>query len=322
MSKTLVIVIGTINTDIVAVAVKDLASPGNPKYGGHLKIGPGGKSRNAAQMAAVILDKPGSVAMIGRTAEDKNGLWKIPIDALEEVNVNTSYIKVIPEAETSKAPSVAINAVTKEGVNASYIVPGISDDFSKEDIDAADELFNEASENNGIFAMSLECPLETAEYAIAKASDKGLRIILDLGGMEAYENIDNLISDKIYLLKPNEHEAKAVTGIEITDFNSAKLAARNLLNRGVQNILITVGSEGAYLFNDKLEKHIPIPSLTRSDEKDDTGCGDQAMAALCAFLQEGRTLEETAALAVLAGSLEFQRVGIVPITKQEIDQVV
>lgn len=318
MNKTLVVVAGTINTDIVAVAVEGFAAPGSPQYGGKFKIGPGGKARNIAQMIAVLLDKPDAVAMIGRTAEDKNDIWKVPIDALKDANVDISGIKVVSSSETSKAPSVAINAVTKQGINASYILPGIGDEFSAKDIDDADDKFQTASKNNGIFVASLECPLDTVEYAITKAVSLGLRVIFDPGGIEGHRNVDKLINEKIYLIKPNEHEAKLITGVSVTDFESAKVAAQFLKNKGIKNILITVGSEGAYLFGENIEKHIPIPNLPSSDQKDDTGCGDQTMAALCAFLQEGKTLEEATNLAVLAGTLEFQRIGINPITLDEI----
>lgn len=102
------------------------------------------------------------------------------------------------------------------------------------------------------------------------------------------------------------------------DFDSAKLAAQKLHEQGAENVLITVGVGGAYLFTKENQKHIPIPNVAESEEKDETGCGDQTMAALCALIQDGKTLEEATELAILAGTLQFHRAGIKPVTKTEL----
>jgi ribokinase len=92
-----------------------------------------------------------------------------------------------------------------------------------------------------------------------------------------------------------------------------------LLEHGVKNVLITVGAKGAYLFNHETAAHIPVTQVhSGSDEKDETGCGDQTMAALCAFIQEGEPLQHAAEKAILAGTLQFHRIGIQPVSKEEL----
>ena len=73
-----VIVIGALNTDIIALGIEKFLSPGQQTVSGKLKISPGGKSRNIAQMISLLIGK-GRVAMIGRTSRDKFNLWKIPV---------------------------------------------------------------------------------------------------------------------------------------------------------------------------------------------------------------------------------------------------
>lgn len=87
-----IIVPGGLNTDIIASGVSKLASRGELVVGEKLKIGPGGKSRNVAQMIAALTGG-GTVAMIGKTAKDPLGLWKIPFNALTEAGVNVKYNK-------------------------------------------------------------------------------------------------------------------------------------------------------------------------------------------------------------------------------------
>ena len=119
-----IIVPGGLNTDIIASKVSKIAMPGEEVVGEELKIGPGGKSRNIAHMIAVLSEK-NTVAMIGKTAKDPFGLWKIPVDALEQAGVDITQVKTMEFIGTF--PGVALIPVDKEGNNQIYILPGIGD---------------------------------------------------------------------------------------------------------------------------------------------------------------------------------------------------
>ncbi|MEK7599506.1 MAG: PfkB family carbohydrate kinase [Patescibacteria group bacterium] len=318
MDQTSLIVIGAVNTDLIASGISGFPKPNQLARGEHFKIGPGGKSRNIAAMAGYLMPE-GSVAMIARTAEDSFGLWKPPMDDLAKARVNTDYIRVMKASETDKFPSIALLGVDADGNNQCFMIMGASDDFSTQDIDDAAPLFDAAKQNQGIFALSLECPLDTARHAIDKAHSLGLRTILDPGGIIDTMDISDLLRQGVYLIKPNEHEAELITGMVVNDFDSARVAADKLKQEGAKNVLITNGENGAYLFTEQEELHIPIPQVADGGEKDATGCGDQTMAVLCAYLQEGKSLVEAAKIAVLAGTLQFYKAGIQPITKQELE---
>ncbi len=313
------IVIGSLNTDLVATGIKRFPKPGEHVYGKELLIGPGGKSRNIADMIA-HLAPDNSVAMVGRTVRDPYGLWNAPIDALVKVGVNTDYVAILDYAEANKLPGIALIPVDEQGNNQIFVLPGVSDDFSVDDVDNAIPLFDEVGKNNGVLILTLECPLDTATHAVELANKHGLKVMFDPGGIEADTDLSELISAGIYLIKPNEHEAKILTGVEVTDFDTAKQAAQKLQERGVAIVLITAGVNGAYLFSKDAQVHIPIPDVGAGDEKDETGCGDQTMAALCASLQDGKAIKVASELAVLAGTLQFHRSGIKPITYKELEE--
>lgn len=318
MSKDVTtIVIGSLNTDLVATGIKQFPKPGEHVYGKQLRIGPGGKSRNIADMLANLAAKD-SVAMVGRTVKDPFGLWRLPMDALEKVGVNTDFVNVLDFEAVNKLPGIALIPVDQHGNNQIFVLPGVSDDFSVADIEAAAALFETVAANNGTLVLTLECPLDTATYAVQQANKHGLKVMFDPGGIEADTDLSDLIAAGIYIIKPNEHEAKTLTGVDVADFDTAKLAAQKLQERGVKNVLITAGVNGAYLFSPDTQAHIPIPSVNAGDEKDETGCGDQTMAALCALLQEGKSIKEAAELAVLAGTLQFHKTGIQPVQKSEL----
>lgn len=313
------IVIGYLNTDLIATGIKQFPKPGEHVYGKELIIGPGGKSRNIADMIA-RLSPAGSVAMVSRTVRDPYGFWKVPIDALHDAGVNTDYVNILSYGEAEKLPGIALIPVDQRGNNQIFVLPGISNDFNTKDIDRSVSLFKEVGRNGGVLVLTLECPLPTALHAVKIANNYGLKVIFDPGGIEPDSDLAELIKSGVYLIKPNEHEAKILTGIDVVDYKTAEHAANVLRKKGIANILITTGVNGAYLFGEDVQKHIPIPKLDiKGTEKDETGCGDQAMAAVCAFMQQGKTIQEAAELAVLAGTIQFHRTGVRPIELSDLD---
>lgn len=311
------IVIGSLNTDLVVTGIEKFPKSGEHVYGKELLISAGGKSRNIADMIA-HLTPINSVAMIGKTVKDPYGLWKVPMDALSKVGVNTDYVNVLEYDEVQKLPGIALIPVDKQGHNQIIVLPGISDDFNIADIDNAEPLFEAVGKNNGMLVLTLECPLETASYAVEQARKYGLKVMFDPGGIRAGTKLSELLLRGTYLIKPNEHEARTLTGVEVIDFASARVAAEKLLNRDVENVLITHGSKGAYLFTKIIQQHLTVPKVSVGGEKDETGCGDQTIAALCAFLQDGTSIEEATKNAILAGSLQFHRLGIQPVTRADL----
>lgn len=313
------VVIGSLNTDIVALRIENFPKPGEHIYGERLKIGPGGKSRNIAEMIGRLSPK-NTVAMVGRTAKDPYGLWQIPLNSLDEASINTDFVNVLDQTDTFEFPGIALITVNKNGQNQIIVLSGVNADFNKSDIDASAKAFRAVAKNKGYLVLTLECPLDTAAYAVKKAVEGGLRILFDPGGSVENMDISEILSAGIYLIKPNEHEAEMLTGVKVVDFDSAKRAAEKLQKQGVENVLLTVGEKGAYLFTEGLAKHIKVPRLMGSAQKDATGCGDQTIAALCAYLQSGKSLEEAAIIAIHAGTLQFYKVGIQPITKVELNE--
>lgn len=312
----LVIVPGGLNVDIIGLGVDKIIGEGELTLGGELKIGPGGKARNMAQMSAVYLGA-GKVAMVGCTSQDPFGLWKIPLQSLKDAGVSTRFVKVLSFEEAErKFPGVALIPVDKEGRNQIYVLPGVNEDLDKKVIDEAQELFG--GEGPKIMIMALEIPMETAEYCIEKAASNGIRVILDPGGVSG--PIDEILDQRIYLLKPNEHEAKILTGVEVNDMETAWDSARLMVSRGVGNVFITCGKRGGYLFSSEHSLHIPTPDVGDSCICDETGCGDQVTAMVASCLAEGRSLLEAAQLSILAGTLQYHRAGIQPVERDEINR--
>lgn len=317
--NTSVIVIGSVSIDIIALGVKRIIGPGEATRGKELKIGPGGKAVNASRMIAALTNG-GKVGVIGKCVKDPFNLWKVPIDALQGSGVNTDFVQVLSFEKTKKYSSISLRAVDINGNNQIYGLPGIRDSLSRVDIDSASELFHTVGSNKGFLILSVQIPIETATYAIEMANKHGIRVLLDAGGVQPEIDYENILRKDIFLLKPNEHEAKILTGISVTDFESAKKVAEILLKKNIKNILITHGKYGGYLFNDKIALRIPIPLVKSGEVKDETGCGDQTLAGICIALLRGDGIEDACKFGILLGTIQFERAGTNPVTREELKE--
>src|SRR5699024_9139802 len=85
------------------------------------------------------------------------------------------------------------------------------------------------------------------------------------------------VLDKMDTLKPNALEASLLSGIEIRDARSAERAAEVLLDKGVQNVFISLGADGILCANHNGMVHVPV---FKTDIVNANGAGDCGMAAI------------------------------------------
>lgn len=314
MSK--IIVVGGLNTDIIARGVDKLLGVGELTRSGELVVGPGGKSRNIAQMIALYSDLH-TVHMIGKTARDPYGLWEVPYQALQDAGVNVDAVEIVEG--TGMMPGIALIPVDKEGRNQIYCLPGINDSLSEKDIVRAQRCFAESGGEGGVLALSFEMPVSAAVGAVRMAARHGVKTVVDPGGITSREEYEEVFREDIYLLKPNEHEIAILTGMEVTDQKSAEEAGRFMMkNYPVRNVLITRGSKGSYLITPEEATHLPVVDLKATGDSDETGCGDQVTAVMASEIAFGTPLSEAARIAMIAGGLQFRRIGIQPVVKTDV----
>jgi sugar/nucleoside kinase (ribokinase family) len=160
--------------------------------------------------------------------------------------------------------------------------------------------------------------VEIVREAMRCAAECALRVVFDPGGAVGDVDCGLLLRSRCFLIKPNEYEARMLTGVEVQDMRSATRAAAVLREHGADYALITHGRAGGYLFGDGIATHIPIPRVPPAAQPDSTGCGDQVMAVLCSQLSLNVDVLSAARAAIAAGTLQFGRVGIEPVTPAEL----
>ena len=110
----------------------------------------------------------------------------------------------------------------------------------------------------------------------------------------------------LFLITPNETEASLLTGIKVVDTQTASQAADFFLNRGVQNIIITLGKQGAYFQNKNLKFKVDAPDVQAMDT---TAAGDTFSGALTVAITENMDWKEAVQFAVKAASISVTRMG-------------
>ncbi len=112
--------------------------------------------------------------------------------------------------------------------------------------------------------------------------------------------------ESLYVITPNETEAEMISGIHIVDGASAEAAARKIASMGVPNVIVTLGTRGALVFDGTDCEIVPACKVQAVDT---TAAGDVFNGALVVALAEGRSLTEAARFACKASAISVTRVG-------------
>ena len=284
-----IIVIGSSNTDMV-IKSKKLPAPGETILGGTFLMNPGGKGANQAVAAARLR---GNVTFVAKTGNDVFGSEAKQL--FDNEHIDTRFLI----SDDNNPSGVALINVDENGENSIVVASGSNGTLSAYDIN--ENVFK--TEPDDIFLMQLEIPVGTVEYVAQKAASNGNKVILNPAPARQLSN--DLLSC-LYMIIPNETEAEILTGIKVTDSETAEKAARKLYAKGVKNIVITMGGSGAFLFtpsNSKMIYVVPVKAV------DTTAAGDVFCGALAVALSEGKKTEEAVVFANKAAGISVTRMG-------------
>lgn len=291
MSKNKIIVIGSANTDMV-VKSKSLPLPGETLMGGTFFMHAGGKGANQAVAAARL---GGHVTLVAKLGDDIFG--KQTIAGLQKENINTDYVFTDPVAPSG----TAIIMVNEEGENCIVVAPGANANLVHADIETVKNITEAA-----IILMQLEIPMETIEAVAIDAKANNQKIIINPAPAQA---LTDALLNGLFLVTPNETEAALLTGVTVTDEVTASVAADVFLKKGVQNVVITLGRQGAFFKNADLIFKISAPIVTAVDT---TAAGDTFSGALAVAITEGMDWEQAIGFAIEAASISVTRMGAQP----------
>jgi len=283
-----ILVIGSSTIDMVVKADKH-PLPGETVLGGNFLMNPGGKGAN---QAVAIARLGGELTFVTKVGNDVFG--KQIIEGFRKENIQTDYV-FVDENYPSGAALIMVNAA---GENCIVVAPGSNANLWMSDMEQVQNITTAA-----FILMQLEIPIETISIIAKSAKMNHQKVILNPAPAQ---HLSNDLLEGLYLITPNETEAAILTGISVTDDASADLAAGYLLNKGVENVIITLGKQGAYFKNKELSFTIMAPEVHALDT---TAAGDTFSGALTVALTEGMNWEKAVRFAVEAASISVTRMG-------------
>lgn len=285
-----ILVIGSLNMDFV-IEVSKMPLPGQTILGKDFKLVPGGKGANQAYAMGKLGAK---TSMIGAIGNDEYG--EKLLENLNSVNVN---IDGIIKLENENTGCAFIN-VDENAENSIVVIGGANVRITKEMIDANFKLIEQAE----IIVMQLEIPLDVVEYIAQKAKKEGKLIILDPA--PALRGLSKEILSNIDIIKPNETEIQIISGMEIKSEEDIIKAAKSLIEKGVKNVIVTLGGAGSLLVTKDSEKKFSSPKVKAIDT---TAAGDTFTAGLAKSLLEGKSIEESIKFGHIASAIAVTRKG-------------
>jgi len=266
---------------------------GETILGKSFALGPGGKGSNQAIAAARA---GGNVSFLTKLGEDDYS--KMAIDLYKQAKINYQGI-VIDKNTLTGAAAILVNE--KTGENAINVIPGAANTIDQNFIDANLSII----ENSKIFLTQLETPINSTLYALKIAKNNGCLTVLNPAPAK---KIPEEYFKLIDYLTPNEAEASSYTNKEIKSKETCREAANYFLDRGVKNIIITLGDRGCF-FKNKNEEFLVSSKKFSFPVVDTTGAGDAFNGALSVSLAEGKSNLEAVKFANLAAGISVTREG-------------
>lgn len=284
-----IVVIGSCNTDMV-INMERLPLPGETLLGGKFFMNSGGKGANQAVAAARL---GGKVIFIAKVGNDPFGIRSI--DQYKAEGIATKHVLVDKEHPSG----VALILVDSHGENSIAVASGANAHLTPKDIDEAQV----AIEESDIVLMQLETPMDTVEHAARMAKQIGKKVILNPAPAQV---LPEALLRCLYMLIANETEAEYISGTQITDMDSVARAADIICDKGVENVVITLGAKGAFVRERGAYHQVQGLKVKAVDA---TAAGDTFCGALCVALAEGKGITEAVEFANHAAAVTVTRMG-------------
>jgi ribokinase len=288
-TKPHILVIGSSNTDLV-VKVPRLPAPGETVLGGDFASVAGGKGANQAVAAARA---GAAVTFVARVGDDAFG--RLSLEGLRKEGIHVDYVVT----DRQHPSGVALILVAPDGQNSIAVAPGANAHLTPADVHHAAAAFRSAR----LVVIQLEIPMPAVQSALELAAHHRVPVLLNPAPARP---IPTDWFRHITFLVPNAKEAGALTGIEVTDPDTAIRAAARLRHKGVAHVIVTLGDQGVVLDAPRLHKHLPAHRVRAVDT---TAAGDVFCGALAVAWTEGRPLLEAVHFAQAAAAISVTRFG-------------
>lgn len=296
------VVLGSINADHI-LNLDSFPTPGETVTGNQYQVAFGGKGANQAVAAG---RSGANIAFIACTGEDDIG--ERVRQQLANDRIDVAPVSVVAGESTG----VALIFVNGEGENVIGIHAGANAALSPALVEAQKTRIAQAD----ALLMQLESPLESVMLAAKIAHQHQTQVILNPA--PARELSDELLA-LVDIITPNETEAEKLTGIRVENDDDAAKAAQALHSKGIDTVIITLGSRGVWASVKGEGQRVPGFKVQAIDT---IAAGDTFNGALITALLEDKPLNEAIRFAHAAAAIAVTRKGAQPSVpwREEIDE--
>jgi ribokinase len=267
-----------------------LPEPGETLLGTDFKLGPGGKGSNQAVACAKLGADTSLLTMLGNDSfaqlgEETWQRWGVRANAMrvESTHTGAAFIFVEPSGE-----------------NAIIIVPGAGRLITSRYVEENKTVIQSAD----VFMTQLEQPIDAALTGLKLARQKGVTTILNPAPAALLP--EEMLAYCDYVT-PNRGEAELLTGIGIGAPEDAGRAAEQLLDKGAQNVIVTMGAEGAYCHNRSAS--FLVPAFPVDEVVETTGAGDAFNAGFAVGIASGSNMRDAVRLGCATAAISVTRHG-------------
>ena len=287
-------VVGSINLDRT-IRLTHMPQIGETMHTKEIFSAGGGKGANQAVAAKRL---GANTYFIGAVGEDEAG--KLMLELLSEEEINLDAVANVKGEATGQAYIM----VDDLGQNSIMIHAGANNAFTPEHVQAHQAII----EKSDFIIAQFESHLASTIQAFEIAKKAGVKTILNPA--PAMEKVPEELLRLTDIIIPNETETEILTGVKITDEASMQKAAQKLHDLGIEGVIITVGSKGAYY--DVHGENGIVPAF-KVEAKDTTAAGDTFIGALSTVLKKDLSnLQAAISYGNQASSLTVQRFGAQP----------
>jgi len=283
------VVVGSLNMDMV-LRTPRMPEVGETIQGEELRYFPGGKGANQASAAAKL---GCSTAMVGKVGADEFG--EKLVDNIREAGVVTEHVLIDNHSPTG----TAVIIIDQSGDNFIIVSEGANGNLARRDIEEVKSIIKKSN----YVLLQFEIPLDTVEHVVEFASAHGVKIILNPAPAK---KINDDIIKKVRYLIPNETELQLLTDLPVVDLDSAQVAATQMIQRGIQVVVVTMGAQGALIVRNDGSEYVPAFEV---DVVDTTAAGDAFIGGFCFGLLHNMKLSDAVRYGCAAGALATTKMG-------------
>ncbi len=265
---------------------------------------PGGKGANQAVQAARL---GAEVTMVGKLGRDANGEEMIRV--CKEAGIDVSHVAYDDEAASGCA-LIILQEKSGEGTqNRILVIPGTNMLITEEDISFLKEKISEYD----MVILQNEIPMQINVTVAQYAYEAGVPVMLNSAPSAP---LPEELYGYLTYISPNETEIEDMTGIHIehegksVNLKTARKAADAVRAKGVKNVLITMGSAGAFLVTEDGGMHSPCATGIKA--VDPTAAGDSFVGAFCVGACLGWSWEKVLVFANHTAGITVSGMGAMP----------